>query len=101
MSWVGYLLKDSDLFILFAENSHILLKISVIPILVTFIKDIPPLYYLCCFTSFHYRLKSDKRRIRDSTWTQIRQENNERINLDSNQTREYEKFDLNSNQTRE
>ena len=37
MSWVGYLLKDSELFILFAENSQILLKISVIPILLTFI----------------------------------------------------------------
>ena len=37
MCWVGYLLKDSELFILFAENSQILLKISVIPILVTFI----------------------------------------------------------------
>ena len=37
MSWVGYLLKDSELFILFAENSKILLKISVIPILLTFI----------------------------------------------------------------
>ena len=37
MSWVGCLLKDSELFILFAENSQILLKISVIPILLTFI----------------------------------------------------------------
>ena len=37
MSWVGSLLKDSELFILFAENSQIVLKISVIPILVTFI----------------------------------------------------------------
>ena len=37
MSWVGYLLKDSEIFILFAENSQILLKISVIPILLTFI----------------------------------------------------------------
>ena len=36
ISWVGYLLKDSDLFILFAENSQILLKISVIPICLTF-----------------------------------------------------------------
>ena len=27
MSWVGCLLKDSELFILFAENSQILLKI--------------------------------------------------------------------------
>ena len=33
MSLVGYLLKDSELFILFAENSQILLKIYVIPIL--------------------------------------------------------------------
>ena len=37
MSWVGCLLKDSELFILFAENSQILLKISVIPNLLTFI----------------------------------------------------------------
>ena len=37
MSWVGYLLKDSVLFVLFAENSQILLKISVIPILLAFI----------------------------------------------------------------
>ena len=37
MSWVGCLLKDSELFILFAENSQILLKISVIPILLTLI----------------------------------------------------------------
>ena len=34
--WVGCLLNDSELFILFAENSQILLKISVIPILLTF-----------------------------------------------------------------
>ena len=32
MSWVGYLLEDSEFFILFAENSQILLKITVIPI---------------------------------------------------------------------
>ena len=37
MSLVGCLLKDSELFILFSENSQILLKISVIPILLTFI----------------------------------------------------------------
>ena len=37
MSWVGCFLIDSALFILFAENSKILLKISVIPILLTFI----------------------------------------------------------------
>ena len=37
MSWVGCILKDSELFILFADNSQILLKISVIPILLTFI----------------------------------------------------------------
>ena len=36
MSWVGCLLTDSELFILFAENSQILLKISVIPIILTF-----------------------------------------------------------------
>ena len=36
ISWVGCLLKKSKLFILFAENSQILLKISVIPILLTF-----------------------------------------------------------------
>ena len=37
MTWVGCLLKDTELFIQFAENSQILLKISVIPILLTFI----------------------------------------------------------------
>ena len=37
MSWVGWLLKDSKLFILSAENSQILLKISAIPIPLTFI----------------------------------------------------------------
>ena len=37
MSWVGCLLPNSELFILFAENSQILFKISVIPILLTFI----------------------------------------------------------------
>ena len=37
MKWVGCLLKDSKLIILFAENSQILLKISVMPILVTLI----------------------------------------------------------------
>ena len=37
MSWVGYLLKDSEPLIFFAGNSQILLKISVISILVTFI----------------------------------------------------------------
>ena len=37
MSWVGCLLKDSKLFILFAENSQIPLKISVIPVLLKFI----------------------------------------------------------------
>jgi len=36
MSWFGCLLPDSELFILFAENNQILLKISVIPILLTF-----------------------------------------------------------------
>ena len=36
MSCVGCLLPDSELFILFAENSQILLKIFVIPILLTF-----------------------------------------------------------------
>ena len=36
MSWIGCLLKDSGIFILFAENSQILLKISVIPIFSTF-----------------------------------------------------------------
>ena len=33
MSWVGCLLKDSELFILFTENRQILLKIFVIYIL--------------------------------------------------------------------
>jgi hypothetical protein len=37
MIWFGCLLKDSELFISFAENSQILLKISVILILLTFI----------------------------------------------------------------
>ena len=37
MSWVGCLLKDSELFVLSAENSQILLKISVIHILLTFL----------------------------------------------------------------
>ena len=37
MRWVGCLLKNIELFILFSENSQILLKISVIPILLTFI----------------------------------------------------------------
>ena len=40
MSWVGCLQRDSELFILFAENSQILLKISVIPILLTFIYQV-------------------------------------------------------------
>ena len=37
MSWVGCLLKDSELFILFAENSQILLKTSGGPTFLTFI----------------------------------------------------------------
>ena len=37
MSWVGCLLEDSELFILFTENGQILLKIRVIPIFLTFI----------------------------------------------------------------
>ena len=37
MSWVVCLLKDPELFILLAENRQILLKISVIHILLTFI----------------------------------------------------------------
>ncbi len=37
MSWVGCLQKDSELFVLFAENGEILLKISVVPILLTFV----------------------------------------------------------------
>ena len=38
MSWVGCLLTDSELFMLYMqlENSQILLKISVIPIPLTF-----------------------------------------------------------------
>ena len=36
MSWVACLLTDLELFILLAENSQILLKLSVIPILLTF-----------------------------------------------------------------
>ena len=37
MIWVGCLLTDSELFILFAENSQILIEIFVIPSLLTFI----------------------------------------------------------------
>ena len=37
VSWVDCLMTDLVLFILFAENSQILLKIFVIPILLTFI----------------------------------------------------------------
>ena len=37
MSWVDCLLNDSELFVLFAGNIQILLKISVIPILITLI----------------------------------------------------------------
>ena len=37
MSWVGCLLKDSELFILFEENSQILLNFFLIPILLIFI----------------------------------------------------------------
>ena len=36
MSWIDCLLTDSELFISFTENSQILLKIYVIPILLTF-----------------------------------------------------------------
>ena len=36
MSWGGCLLNKSEIFILIAENSQILLKISAIPILLTF-----------------------------------------------------------------
>ena len=35
-SWTHYLLTDSEVFILFAENSQILLKISIILILLIF-----------------------------------------------------------------
>ena len=37
MGWVGCLLTDSELFIILAENSQILLKISVISIILIFI----------------------------------------------------------------
>ena len=37
MSWVVCLLQDSELLNLFAENSQILLKISVIPIFFKYI----------------------------------------------------------------
>ena len=37
MSWLGCLLTDLKLSILFVENSQILLKISVVPIVLTFI----------------------------------------------------------------
>ena len=36
MSWVGRLQKDSELFVLFAVNNQILLKISFISIILTF-----------------------------------------------------------------
>ena len=42
MSLVGCLLKDSELFILFSENSQILLKSSVFPILLTFMYLVAP-----------------------------------------------------------
>ena len=51
MSGVGCLLTDSEIFILFAENSQILLKIYVIPInpiLLTFM-------YLVALNSTHCR----------------------------------------------
>ena len=57
MSWVGYLLKDSELFILFAENSQILLKISVIPIILTFI------YLVALYLLVNNQLNSSLRHI--------------------------------------
>ena len=41
MSLIGCLLKYSELFIFFVENSQIFLKIFVIPILLTFIYLVP------------------------------------------------------------
>ena len=42
MSWIDYLLLDSELFILFAENSQIFIKISAIPTLLTFMNGVEP-----------------------------------------------------------
>ena len=42
MTSVGCLLTYSDIFIVFAENSQILLKISVIPSLLTFMYLVAP-----------------------------------------------------------
>ena len=60
MSWVSCLLKDSELFILFAENSQILLKISVIHILLTFI------YLVALNLLVNNQLNSSLRQIIDS-----------------------------------
>ena len=60
MSWVGCLLKDSELFILFTENNQILLNISVIPIpipiLFTFI------YLVALYLLVNNQLNSSLRR---------------------------------------
>ena len=42
IKWVGCLLPDSEIFILFAENSRILLKMLVIPIVLTFMYLVAP-----------------------------------------------------------
>ena len=57
LSWVCCLLKNSELFILFAINSQILLKISVIPILLTFI------YLVALKLLVNYQLNSSLRYI--------------------------------------
>ena len=67
MSWVGCLLKDSELLILFAENSQILLKISVIPILLTF------MYYLVALSLLvRNQTNSSLRQIIDSLALRIK-----------------------------
>ena len=60
MSRVGCLLKYSELFILFSENSQILSKISVIPILLTF------MYLVALNLLVNNQLNSSLRQVIDS-----------------------------------
>ena len=64
MSWVGCLLKDSEFFILFVENSQFLLKISVIPILLTFMYLVA--LNLLVTTQLIVQLNSSLRQVIDS-----------------------------------
>ena len=66
MSWVGCLVNDSELFILFAENSQILLKISVIPILLTF------MYLVALNLLVNNKLNSSLRQIIVPFWFKCR-----------------------------